>query len=288
MSRQSSSSPIMVGQAVELSELSSLARLLMRVVVILFALIGLVLFLAPDWAAANFLWKISPFVAMTMGGWYLGMALLGWDVVRVWQWTLVYPAAVLLWVFGLGEAAVLAVHNDKLRLDAPLGWPYLLIILVAAIAAIVGVYDWVRLRPPLRHSGEPVTRGLLIGIIAFGGLVLFIAAFPLAGFGRTGTIFPEPLTVFTLNAFGVFYMSIALGALALVRESGVSSVLFYARNGGWLIVTITLAAVLNLSRFDFAAHPGQLLYWVAYIAVGIGITILLVRHHKKATALQGA
>ena len=43
---------------------------------------GAVLFAAPEWASANFAWKISPFVAMTLGGWCLGNASLAFIVAR--------------------------------------------------------------------------------------------------------------------------------------------------------------------------------------------------------------
>ena len=55
--------------------LSPLPRRLMGIVTIFFGLMGLVLFVAPAWSTANFPWKISPLVAMTMGGWYLGTLL---------------------------------------------------------------------------------------------------------------------------------------------------------------------------------------------------------------------
>src|SRR2546423_14426321 len=92
--------------------LSALSRNLTFVVAGLFTLLGLVLFFVPDWASANFLWKVSPFVAMTMGGWYLGSAFLAWEVARVWRWSSVYASIIFLWVFSLLETVVLLVHSN--------------------------------------------------------------------------------------------------------------------------------------------------------------------------------
>jgi hypothetical protein len=36
-----------------------------------FALLGAVLFVAPGWSSAHFAWKVSPFLTMTVGAWYL-------------------------------------------------------------------------------------------------------------------------------------------------------------------------------------------------------------------------
>ena len=63
--------------------LSPASRWLTRILSALYAALGLILFLAPDWSAANFSWKVSPFVAMTMGGWCLGNAYFAWESARV-------------------------------------------------------------------------------------------------------------------------------------------------------------------------------------------------------------
>src|SRR5947209_8715240 len=79
--------------------LSTLSRRLTYVVAALFTLLGLVMFFAPGWASPNFLWKVSPFVAMTMGGWYLGCGLGAFEVARVWRWSSIYASMALLWLF---------------------------------------------------------------------------------------------------------------------------------------------------------------------------------------------
>src|SRR4051794_4485979 len=132
--------------------LSPLARVMMRVTAVLFLLLGLVLFLAPGWASPNFLWKVSPFVAMSMGGWYLGNAYMAWETARVWKWSLVYPCMMMLWSFSLLEAGVLIVFSDKLRPDVVLSWPYIVVIGLAALTMIICIADWVRLRPSVADT----------------------------------------------------------------------------------------------------------------------------------------
>jgi hypothetical protein len=261
--------------------LSLLARQLTRVVGVLFALLGLALYVAPGWAAANFPWKVSPFVAMTMGGWYLGMAYFAWEGARVWRWPAIFASMATLWLFCLLEAGVLIVHRGLVRLDATLGWPYVGVLAVAVVATLAGVYDWVRLRPQITPDGEPVSKWLRRGVIAFVIGVFVIAMFPILGYGQGGTIFPERLTLFTLNAFGVFYFALSAGALPLVRAQGVTPVLVTARAGLALIIPITLAALLNIDKFDFIAHPGQLIYLGVYVIVGIVIAILLLQHRTQ-------
>src|SRR5262245_15333573 len=119
---------------------------------------GLVLFFGPGWSADNFLWKVSPFVAMTMGGWYVGSAVVAFEAVRVWAWPVVYARMVYLWAFGLLETVVVLLHTDKLRLNVALGWAYLLMLAVACVAAVAQIVEWARLRPGLDdgEGGPPV------------------------------------------------------------------------------------------------------------------------------------
>jgi hypothetical protein len=114
-------------------------------------------------------------------------------------------------------------------------------------------------------------------IVAFVIAVSIIAIFPL-GLGKHGQVFPEGLSVFTLHAFGVFYLSLVIGALPALREKSIIPVIFYARTGMALIVIITLAAVLNFGMFDFGQHPGGLIYWGAYVVAGIIAGIYLARY----------
>jgi hypothetical protein len=268
--------------------LSATSRTLTRGVALLFMLLGLVMFFAPDWVSANFLWKVSPFVAMTMGAWYIGGSIVAWEAARVWRWSSVYPCMILVWLFSLLEAGVLVVHNNLLRIDAVMGWPYLAVLIVAAAVALAGIVDWVRLRPAIRGEGEPLSPLLRVGIVVFTVGVFFIAIFPILGYGRGGTIFPEPLSLFTLHAFGVFYLSIALATLPLMWERSTAPVIVFARAGSAPLWVITAAALWNLDKFNFGEHPTQAIYLGVYLVVGVVTTIFLLRRLPRGRVADAA
>ena len=51
---------------------------------------------------------------------------------------------------------------------------------------------------------------------------------------------------------------------------------------GWLLIApITLAALLNLVRFDFVGQPGHGVYLGAYLVVGVGATAVLVLTRRE-------
>jgi hypothetical protein len=261
--------------------LSSTSRQLTRLVAALFALLGLVLFVAPAWSATTFLWKISPFVAMTMGGWYLGSAIVAWEAARVWQWSVVYARLLYLWAFALLESVVLLLHTDKLQLNTVLGWPYLLMLVVASIAALVGIYEWARLRPSLVDSGGPIPGFLRVLILIFAGFVAFLAVMGGLGFGQGAQVFPEKLSLFTIHGFAAFYLSLGVGALSLLWSGSMAPVIAYSQTGLALIVSITVAALVNLDKFDFAGRPGGMVYIGIYLVVGAAVGILLWSRRER-------
>jgi hypothetical protein len=260
----------------------------MRIMAVLLASLGIVLFVAPEWASPNFLWKVSPFVAMTMGGWYLGNGIMAWEVARVWRWSRAYGCLAALWSFSLLEAGVLVLHRANMRLDAVLGWPYVAALSIASIISVVQIADWVRLRPSTDpgSEGEPMTRAVRVGIVSFAAFVGFLAIMAGLGFGQGANIFPQPLTTFTIHAFGAFYLSLAIGAVTVLPAKRTAAALTLARTGLVLIIVITSAAVVYAGVFDIVGRPGQLLYWAAYVVVGIILAIYLWRH--RATRQQAA
>jgi hypothetical protein len=52
-----------------------------------------------------------------------------------------------------------------------------------------------------------------------------------------------------------------------------------------LIIAITAAALVYISLFDFAQRPGGILYFAAYIVVGIAAAVLVVRQRARQGAL---
>ena len=74
---------------------------------------------------------------------------------------------------------------------------------------------------------------------------------------------------FTTLAFGAFFFSLGVGTLPLLVTRDIAPAIAYARTGLVLIVVITLAALVNLHKFDFVAHPGTIIYLGTYVVAGI-------------------
>lgn len=253
--------------------LSNMSRGLTYLLAFLYAVVGVFLFLLPEQLAPVFAWKVTPFMSMTIGGWCLGNAWLAWITARRWQWKLVFSSLLYLWLFGLGELLVLFNFRDRLVLAHPIAWLYLVTLVVNAVAAVIGVIDWLRIRPALASS-YPVLNRLEYGAtLAFVLFVGFLGVYgSLAQIGAPGTsggIFPELMSLFTLRSFGMFYLSIALGAVPFLWHRNVNNVLHHGLASYGLIIFITAAALIHIGLFDFAARPGGLAYFLAYLIVGI-------------------
>ena len=248
--------------------LSPLPRGLMYVTTIAFGLMGLVLFVAPDWSAANFSWKISPMVAMTMGGWYLGSAVMAGIVAYYRRWNVIYASALYIGVFSATEAAVLVIHSSKLKLDALLAGPYIGMLAVAILASLLVLYDWVRHRPTIGDEGAPAPGWVRRALVLFIVSVFFLAVVAFSGHwvGLNGGIFPEPLSLFTLQSFGAFYFSLAFSVLPLTRARRTAAITAHGWGGLSLILLITVAALFYIRTFDFAGRPFQSIYLGVYLA----------------------
>jgi hypothetical protein len=266
--------------------LSNASRLLTRLVAILWALIGVVFFVAPSWSQERFPWKVSDFVTMTIGGWCLGTAFLAWWAARVWTWGAARPSLVYLWTFGALELGVALWFGDLLRTDEVLTWPYLATIGATVVAGAVGVVDLVRLRPTATTSGPPVPpwarAATILFVVLVGFLGLVAAAAPDSGLN--GRVFPEPLSRFTLRAFGAFYFALALGAIPTTVAKTLTPVTNFISSAMALVVLILFAALVYIGTFEMSDHPLQVLYLAAYLAVGIGSTILLVLERSRSVA----
>ena len=253
--------------------LSPASRRLTYSLAVLYTLLGAALFFWPNAMAPVFAWKVTPFMTMTIGGWSLGNAWLAWIVARRWDWRLVYTTLGYLWFFGALELAVVIAFADKLQLQHAIAWLYLGALGINALAALVGVADWIRLRPAVPAIGEPVRPFQRAGVVAFvvfvGFLALFGMAAPAGAIGTNGGIFPEAMSVFTLRSFAAFYLALAVAAGPLLMERRLPALLHHAFASYGLIVAITAAALVNVRLFDFAERPGGLLYIGAYLIVGL-------------------
>jgi hypothetical protein len=262
--------------------LSRLARALTYLSALLFALLGLPLFVAPAALAPVFAWKVSAFITMTIGAWCLGNAWLAWVTARRWQARLVYVALLYLWLFGAFELAIVVAFRSKLALAHPIAWRYLAALLVSLLSAITGLAAWVRRRPGRAAFGPGIGPGQRLAVLGFVVFVGFLAAYglvaPVGAPGTNGGIFPEVMSAFTLRSFAAFYLALALATVPLLFEPSLQPLLHYAYAAFGLIVIITAAAFAFFGLFDLSGRPGGLIYFGAYFAVGIPVFIGLLRY----------
>jgi hypothetical protein len=258
--------------------LSNTSRWLIYFNAILYAMLGTLLFLFPSQLAPVFAWKVTAFMTMTIGGWCLGNAWLAWMTARVWKWNHVFSAALYLWIFGIGELIVVWMFRDKLKLEHPIAWLYLITLIVNALTALIGLIELLRTRLASTSSGPSLSSGQRLATIVFVILVGFLGFYGLAAqigdVGTNGGIFPEIMSLFTLRSFGAFYLSVALAIVPYFWNHNFEALYHHSLASYGLIVFITLAAFVYIRLFDFAVRPGGLLYFAAYL--GVGIPLLFV------------
>jgi hypothetical protein len=269
--------------------LSNTSRWLTYLTAILYGILGFFLFFLSTRLAPVFAWKVTPFMTMTIGGWCIGNAWLAYVTARRWDWKLVYPALLYLWMFGITELIVLFLFRDKLILAHPIAWLYFITLCVNVIAAVSGIADYFRIRPSRQDFGpstKPLHRIMALGFVLIVGLLAVYGLFAQVGaVGTNGGIFPEVMSLFTLRSFAVFYLSLTIGALPLISERSLSVLLNHAYASYALVIFITAAIFIYLGVFDFGIKPGQLIYVGAYFLVGIPIFFVLLR---EGTGLRRA
>jgi hypothetical protein len=262
--------------------LSNTSRLLTYACALLYGILGLWMYVMPEQLAPVFAWKVTAFMTMTIGGWCLGNAWLAYITARRWDWSLVRTSLLYLWLFGIGESLVLFAFRDKLVLQHPIAWLYLITLTVNVLAAVVGIFDYLHIRPINTPSGTILTNTQKIPAAAFVALVGFLGIYgliaQLGNVGTNGGIFPELMSLFTLRSFGVFYLSLALAVTPFFWNIGHKTVLHHSYAAYGLIVFITIAAFVYLPLFDFSRHPGGLLYFAAYLGVGIPLAFVFRKH----------
>ena len=257
--------------------LSPASRWLTRVISVVYLVLGLIMFAAPNWSARHFPWKVSAFVAMTIGSYLLGNAWIGVIVQRTWTFARVYTLLSYLWLFGLLETVVVIIHRAKLITGAVLTTPYLVMLGLTVVAALAGLADWIRLRPPLRSGGRRKPALVLSLEIVFVVLVAFIAAIVLDApkAALDARYFPQPLTTFTLGALGVFYLSLSLSVLFMLGQRGTATLITYLQGTVGLLIVIVIATLVFIGIFHFGTHPRHIVYLAAYLVVLVGAVALL-------------
>jgi hypothetical protein len=259
---------------------------LLTAATVCYVIVGLPLFVAPNWAAEHFAWRVSPFVAMTAGAWCLGTAAFGAYVVNRRQVRIVRASVLYVFSFGVTQLGV-AVYERERLLTQVLTWPYLAALLLSVAGAGLALAQGRRLLGPDRSTGEPpVTPLMRLMMVGFIALVFFLAgvAFAAPPKSRSGAVFPEPLSLFSLRAFGVFYLSLGVAMLLLVADRRAQSFLLYMRAGLVLVLVILVATAVYGGTFDLEQHPYQLLYPIAYVVALVGsVGCLLWERGRRQT-----
>ncbi len=266
-----------------------MARLLLAATALAYTVIGVPLFVAPEWSSEHFAWTVSPFVAMTAGGWCLGTAAFALFAVGRRQWTAVRPAVVYVLAFGASQLSVALYERERLRTGEVLTWPYLIALGLSVVAGALALCQGRDQLGPDRRVGMDLTgtqRWLRIGFVA---LVFFLAlvAFVAPTRATNGAVFPEPLSLFSLRAFGVFYMSLGIGMLVIAGDRHADAYLVYMRAGLVLVVFILVATAVYGGTFELGEHPLQVVYPLAYVVALVGSVSSLLWERRQGPAVTG-
>jgi hypothetical protein len=268
------------------AELTPAARGLLVATAAAYVVTGLPLFLAPEWASKHFAWNVSPFVAMTAGGWCIGTAAFALYGVARRRWNAVRPCVVYVFSFGVTQLAVALYERDLLRTGEFLTWPYLVALVLSIVAGGVALVQGRRHLGPDHGPGLPVTPFIRFLMVVFVALVFFLAfvAFVAPIRATNGAIFPQPLSLFSLRAFGVFYLSLGIGMLVLISDRRADAFLVYMRAGLVLVIPILIATAVYGGSFDLSAHPLQIAYPLAYVVALVGAVGSLIWERRQLTA----
>ncbi len=247
---------------------------------------GLMAFVLPDFAVANFPWNVSEFVAMTIGAWTLGIGLMALETARAWRrGDHPYASVIAVWAFSVLELLVVLAFLPLLRTDLFLTYAYVLALLLGVASALLGAAGWWRMRRELlaqgaRGEGMPRWMRVVFAIFVLVTGLLAVAALLVVPTGAT--IFPEPLSAFTTRAFAAFFAALGLGALPLLFTRDVDAAAQYARTGLYPDVLIVGAAISYVHLFDFSARPGGLVYIGAYVVTAIAAMAIVYWHRERS------
>jgi hypothetical protein len=195
--------------------LGPLARRLTILAAVLFLALGSAMFVAPHWAARSFPWKVSPFLAMTIGAWYLGTGVCALFGVRDGRWANIHAALLYVWLFGLFESLVVVADTNALDLGKPLTWPYFVALAAGLAAAAAGIPDLVRTRQRLAAPGPRTPTAFRILAAGFVVATALLALPLLDGYQNPPSIWPGPLTLASARSFAAFFGALSLSAIAV-------------------------------------------------------------------------
>lgn len=241
---------------------------------------GVPAFLMPTWASEQFPWTVGPFMAQTIGAWSIGTAAMAASAAWRRRPARTYPVLVYLGLFGVGQLLVVMAFADRLQTGHVLTWPYLGGMTALAISGVAAIPALRAAPAQVRADAGNVPTWARLLAVAVGSFVLLLAVGTLLagpdGATARGGIFPEQMGLFSIRAFSAFLFSIGSAIMLVVPSPSMWPYRELALGGIYLVIPITLAAILNLSLFDFTGQPGNLLYLAAYVVVGVALAVALV------------
>lgn len=257
---------------------------------VLYSLLGIILFFNPVWSATQFAWKISPFVAMTIGGWCIGCAFFAWKSFQSGEWKLIYPNLIFLWIFGILETLILVAFKNKVLINSTMAIIYTGTLILNSLFAIFGI--WFLAKNNLPKDSGNITKpkwlqnGFNIGIFLVSGIALGALTTANGGIVTSGKFLPETLSLFTVRAFGAFYLSLVLTGLTLIKNKSILPVLAFIEGGLILTIPITIAALKYFPLDRLVYFPGGMIYIFAYIVVVFAVVPLLAYYYPKIKSVK--
>jgi len=262
-------------------------RTLLLVAAALFLVIGIPSFLAPDWAASEFPWRVGPFLAQTIGGWSLGTAAIAAHAAYFARPRRIYPLLIYCTLFGTGQLVVVLAFADKLQTSHLLTYPYLGGLLAMIGAGLAVGYSWLTTPPGIDNTRRRPLWWARLLVILVGGFVALLAlgAFMAGPDGTTarGEVFPEAMGLFSIRAFCAFLFALTTAILSALLSRDLAPYRALTFAGLYLVLPITFAALLNLSRFSFSL-PGTMLYLLAYAIIGLLLIGMLAYERVRPEA----
>ncbi len=262
---------------------SSTARQINRILFYLYSALGTILFIFPSFSAENFAWKVTPGIAMTIGGWCLGNAFMAWKASQIWRWKSIYAVLIYLWTFGILQTLVLILFRDKFILPGFVSYLYVAALLVNLLSAGVGIKEWINSKARLTPEGPPLhmwVRLLVIPAAIFVTIVtifMFINPTPIL----KGEILPQNISLFTVYAFAMFYIAIFAGGVASMIGNKAGPIYYLSQGGVALVIPITTAALVTFTGENFIKQPGVISYIGLYTVILIGALSVSLYYHSK-------
>ncbi|HEX2054527.1 MAG TPA: hypothetical protein VHJ78_12485 [Actinomycetota bacterium] len=253
-----------------------------------FLLPGAALYLFPERAADDFSWPITPFVAMTMGSWFLGGAYVAWRAARLGAWWIAYPGLLFLGLFGLLELVVVLLHRDEATFTGFLPTVYFLAILAALLAGTAWLSAWGKDRGSETPAGDPAPVWMRILVAGFLLFAAYIGIRLLLGTSRGGEVWPGRLSLVTARSFGAFYTALALTVIPLLWSRSFRPILALLPPAAVGSVLITVPAFVYFEQFDFEVQPGGRVYIGTYLFVLVAASVILLRNRLREEAPAGS